>query len=146
MTLFPIITEPGFIEQMRQANQLADGINLVPFGGLGEIDGTLSRQLVLNVLLGVPFGFAMPFLGVMSARRVVALGFVFAVSIEVVQLVIDVVYQFGYRTVDVNDVIAIVAGVIVGIGLFRFVRLAYGALKLDAKDVGGYLDAVLSAR
>ncbi|TAL07738.1 MAG: hypothetical protein EPO00_08610 [Chloroflexota bacterium] len=144
VTLFPIILEPGFIQEMRQTNDLADGINLLPLAGLGVIDGTLGHQVFLNVLLGVPFGFSMPFLGVIAARRVVAFGVVFAVSIELVQLAIDVAYQFGYRTVDINDVISNVVGVTIGFGLFRFVRLAYGALKFKSNDVGDYLHGVLS--
>ena len=144
VTFFPIILEPEFIQEMRQTNDLAGGINLVPFAGLGGIDGTPGHQVFLNVILGVPFGFWMPFLGVTSAKRVVAYGVVFAVSIELIQLAIDVAYQFGYRTVDITDVILNVVGVTVGFGLFRFVRLAYGALKFESNDVGDYLHGVLS--
>lgn len=146
VTVFPIITEPGFIGQMRQANRIVDGINLVPLGGLDLREGgsIIDRQMLLNVVMGVPFGVGLPFLGSTSARRVVVLGIVFAMSIELAQLAIDLVYQFAYRTVDVNDVVANVIGVTLGVGLFRLIRVVYGRLGLDEKDVGRYIDAVMS--
>lgn len=147
VTLFPIMTEPGFIEQMRSYNTIADGINLIPLVSLRFSDGLdeVAKQLILNVILGVPFGFSLPFLGVRSAKRVVLMGVAFALGIELTQLAIDLVYGFGYRTVDVNDALLNAAGVAIGFALFCLARIAYRHLGLNAGDVGEYLHAVLAS-
>ena len=47
-------------------------------------------------------------------------GLFFTLSIELVQLVISLSYGFPYRTVDINDVMLNLSGVMIGFALFCF--------------------------
>jgi glycopeptide antibiotics resistance protein len=147
VTMFPIVIDSYFVEQMRLYSTIADGINMVPivsftFGIGGD---EVAKQIAFNVLLGIPFGFGLPFLGTRSVRRILVLGIIFAVGIEFLQLLLDLAYGFPFRTVDINDVICNALGVAVGIGLFRAAKMLYRRLKLSQDDVGVYLDGVLTA-
>lgn len=141
VTLFPFILESGFVDAMRRETHLVDGINALPLIGL-IMAGEGLRQAILNVVLGIPFGIGLPFLGV-PARRSFLYGAVFALLIELVQLGIDLAYGFPYRTVDINDALLNFSGVTLGIGLFSLTRWIYGWLRLSRADVGTYLDSVL---
>lgn len=148
VVVFPIDTDSYFIEQMRLHNSVTDGINLIPFATLQLGDGTgqALRQLLLNVVLGIPFGMSLPFLGVRGLPRTLALGALFAMGIEVIQLGLNAVYQFDYRAVDINDALANFAGVAIGLAAYRAARFGYRRLRLTSDDVGYYLDSVFSER
>jgi len=81
---------------MRRDATAVDGINLVPFRDLSA-DTTGRRQLIGNVLLGSPFGFGLPFLIQRSTWILLAWGVAFALAIELVQLLMNVVYGFAKR-------------------------------------------------
>ena len=93
---FPITLDPHFIEVMRRDATAVDGFNLVPFRDLSA-DTTGRRQLIGNVLLGIPFGFGLPFLIQRSTWILLAWGVAFALAIELVQLLMNVVYGFAKR-------------------------------------------------
>lgn len=121
-TLFPI--EIGTGEPSDLSGSWAT-INLIPLHGL--FDGYTGRlQALLNVVLGLPFGFLVPVLGVRSRRRVLGLGLLFTVSIEGLQFVENWAYGRQHRTVDVNDVMLNWIGVAIGYAGFRLVAVAAG--------------------
>lgn len=148
VTLFPIIVDSYFIEQMRLHRSIWDGLNLIPLGGIqlgGDGVEEIARQAIGNLLIGVPFGLLAPFLGIRGPRRVLAAGLLFAVAIEGVQLLVDLVYQFDYRAIDINDVLLNTLGVGLGVALFGGLQAVYRRAGLDAKDVGAYLHAVMTS-
>lgn len=148
VTLFPIDTDAFFIQQMRLHNGWLDGVNLVPFAALmrGGADARDSAtQLGLNLAMGVPFGFLLPFLGCRRLVRVLAKALAFALVIEGVQLGMDFAYGFGYRTVDVDDVMANWLGAIAGYGCFRLLATIYRRWEFSEADMGPWLHRVMTA-
>jgi len=121
------------------------GINLVPFRF--SLDYLLSRQVIGNVVLGVPFGFGLPFITkVADTRSVVRKGLLFAASIELLQLALDLIYRFAYRAVDVNDLLFNFSGVMIGFGLFRVIASLYNSA-FENEPIAGiwsYIHAVLT--
>lgn len=87
-------------------------VNLVP------LSEGLSIGFVLNILLFVPLGFLCPLISksYRNAKSVLLLGGGLSAAIEVAQLFTL------YRATDVNDLIANVAGTLVGYACFILVR------------------------
>lgn len=82
--------------------ELRGSVNLIPFKG-AEAD-----ELLLNIILFVPFGFAFPILFKDSGfKKTVLCAFLFSLLIETGQL-------FKYRAVDATDLIANTAGAALG--------------------------------
>lgn len=90
-------------------------LNLVPFGGTGELSGLGSQELAINVLAFIPLGVLI----YLAARRrslgrlllpVVGTALVF----EVVQ------YSFGIGASDITDVLTNTAGGLIGLGIAWF--------------------------
>ncbi|WP_235848506.1 VanZ family protein [Litchfieldia alkalitelluris] len=63
----------------------------------------------------IPFGIYIPFLvkNTISVKRIAKLGFFLSLSFELVQLIIRVTLGSG-RSTDVNDLLAITAGAVIG--------------------------------
>jgi glycopeptide antibiotics resistance protein len=103
------------------------GLNLVPLVTLGREDVSTS---LLNVLLMVPFGFGLPFITSFRMKQVVAVGMLFSIAIELLQLVTGLLAGITFRVADVDDVIFNTVGVAIGYGLFvgfmRFYRRVFG--------------------
>ena len=91
-----------------------ESINLIPLVTLTAAD---SRTSLLNVLLMVPFGFGLPFITNWSATRIVMMGGLFSIAIELLQLVTGLMAGMTFRVADINDVIFNTVGVAVGYGL-----------------------------
>ncbi|MDQ3553938.1 MAG: VanZ family protein [Chloroflexota bacterium] len=141
---FPITLDPDFIEAMRRNATLEQGINLVPFRDLSA-EGSGRRQLVGNVLVGIPFGFGLPFVIHRSTPSLLAWGIAFALSIELIQFLMNVVYGFAYRVVDINDFMLNFLGVVLGLAAFRLTSAMYRRLgPADRSGGGSYLHRVLS--
>jgi glycopeptide antibiotics resistance protein len=92
-------------------------VHLEPFKLLADTD-VQRRQALLNVILGIPFGILVPLMGHRRWWVVAILGLLFAVAIESLQLLEDLLAGSAYRTVDVNDVILNWLGVIIGLACF----------------------------
>jgi len=82
-----------------------------------------APSFLLNVVMFMPLGVLLPLrvprLG--SFWRVLACSFAASLSIEVVQLIIDLTLH-GRRTADVNDLVANAVGGVLGFGLLCLVR------------------------
>ena len=123
-TVFPIELglDASDLAALAQGRTIADAVQIVPFhDGLAPT----RYELVGNILLGIPFGFGLPFVSNRRGLEVLVDGLFFAVGIELVQLLIDLAYGFGYRVVDVNDVILVWFGAIAGYAAFRLLSAAY---------------------
>jgi glycopeptide antibiotics resistance protein len=148
VTVFPIVFDRQLVHAMRaDGTAITHGLNLVPFRGI-NVGAYSSGQVAGNLLLGVPFGFGLPFAGVRSIRAVFALGLLFAFGIEGSQLALDVAYGFAFRVVDINDVILNSLGVVVGILAFLVISAPYRWLEAGrgVGDRRSYLGDVLSGR
>jgi glycopeptide antibiotics resistance protein len=146
LTVFPIVVDRQLVALMRSGGTTIEhGLNLVPLKGVA-VGAYSSSQVAGNFLLGVPFGFGLPFIGVPSSRKVLGLGLLFAFGIEGFQLALDLAYGFAFRVVDINDVILNFLGLAAGLLAFLAVRAPYRRLGGGGGTAqGSYLRGVLSA-
>jgi glycopeptide antibiotics resistance protein len=108
---------PGLILNGQTANE---SLNLIPLFNLTSDD---LKTSLLNILLFIPFGFGLPFIKNIQMKKVVIVGVLFSITIELLQFITGYMSGITFRVVDVNDVIFNTIGVIVGYILFtRFFR------------------------
>ncbi len=90
-------------------------INLIPFRDYLSGYGDSEMQIILNVILFVPFGFFMPFFIGKGWYKTFLLGFLMTVFIELSQpwITID-------RVCDVTDVITNTSGALIGYWVYFF--------------------------
>jgi glycopeptide antibiotics resistance protein len=101
-------------------------VNLVPGkAGPHSWSGFDLKQVIINILLGVPLGFGLNFLKVVRLRTLpwAALGFGF--TIEALQLVSSLIAGHPRHIADVNDMLLNAFGVVVGYGVFRGITGVY---------------------
>ena len=116
-------------DEYRSAPPFDPAIVLEPFF-LGRLEAVMSpSQYLGNVLLGIPFGFLVPFVWRVSLSRVLVAGLCFSLSIEALQwLATKLMVAFPSRAVDINDVILNTLGVLIGVAAFAVVRFGYRML------------------
>ena len=113
-TLMPIITSIPFV-----LNHPYTPMNLVPFIDVSAGKGDFLRQVILNIIMTIPFGFLFP----LTQNRTVKLGrtiffcFLMSLGIEILQPLIN-----GFRSSDITDVITNVIGGIIGYGFYIIFR------------------------
>ncbi len=105
-TLMPIITSLPFM-----FNHPYTPMNLVPFVDVTFGRGDFIRQIVLNVIMTIPFGFLFPLIKNKNPKlfKTVFYTFLLSFSIEILQPLID-----GGRSSDITDLITNVLGGIIG--------------------------------
>lgn len=104
-TLMPIIVSLPFI-----FNHPYDSMNLVPFIDVLNGRGDFIRQVVLNVIMTIPFGFLLPLVKKnVKLLRIIFYTFLLSLSIELLQPLIN-----GIRSSDITDLITNVIGGIIG--------------------------------
>lgn len=104
-TLMPIIVSLPFI-----FNHPYDPMNLVPFIDVLKGRGDFIRQVGLNVIMTIPFGFLMPLVKKeIRPLKVVFYTFLLSLGIELLQPLIN-----GFRSADITDLITNVIGGIIG--------------------------------
>ena len=98
-----------------------DAINVIPLIMLSPSD---LKTSFLNILLFVPFGFGLPLITNLRMRKIVIMGAIVSIIIELLQLVTGLAAKITFRIADINDVIFNTIGVAVGYMLFvGFVRI-----------------------
>lgn len=109
-TMMPIITSIPFV-----LNHPYKPMNLAPFVDVSARRGDFIRQVVLNVIMTIPFGFLFPLTQNRTARfgRTVFFCFLMSLGIELLQPLIS-----GTRSSDITDVITNVTGGMIGYGFF----------------------------
>lgn len=109
-TLMPIITSIPFV-----LNHPYTPMNLVPFIDVSARRGDFLRQIVLNIIMTIPFGFLFPLTRKGSAKFCGTVFFCFLMSlgIEILQPLIN-----GSRASDVTDLITNVIGGVLGYGFY----------------------------
>lgn len=105
-TLMPIITSLPFI-----FNHSYTPMNLVPFIDVLNSRGDFVRQVGLNVIMTIPFGFLVPFIKKENVKllKIVFYTFILSLGIELLQPLIN-----GVRSADITDLITNVIGGIIG--------------------------------
>ena len=105
-TLMPIITSLPFI-----FNHPYTPMNLIPFIDVTFGRGDFARQVGLNIIMTVPFGFLLPLMKQENTKllKVVFYTFLLSLSIEILQPLIS-----GIRSSDITDLITNVLGGIIG--------------------------------
>lgn len=105
-TLMPIITSLPFI-----FNHPYHLMNLIPFVDVISGRGDFIRQVGLNVLMTIPFGFLFPLTNNKNSKLIKTIFYTFllSLSIELLQPLIN-----GFRSADITDLITNVLGGIIG--------------------------------
>lgn len=122
LTIFPLRLDAEY----RLRPPFDPAIVLEPFF-LGPPEAVMTpTQYLGNVLLGIPFGFLVPFVWRTSLPSVLFAGLGFSMLIAALQwLATKLIIAFPSRAVDGNDVILNTLGVLVGVVSFALVRLGY---------------------
>lgn len=111
-TLMPVITALPFV-----LNHPYESMNMVPFIDVLEGRGDFWRQIILNIIMTIPFGFLFPLTRNNTAKakfsRTVFMCFLMSLGIEILQPLIN-----GFRSSDVTDVITNVMGGMLGYGFY----------------------------
>jgi glycopeptide antibiotics resistance protein len=129
---------PELILRGQEAGQIG---NLVPLFTLTVED---LKTSLLNILLTVPFGFGLPFVTNLRFKMVVAVGVLFSIAIELLQMITGLSGGVTFRIADVNDVIFNTIGVSTGcmlfVGFMRIFRHACRNWEVSANPILRYLD------
>lgn len=144
VVIFPIRVDAEYVEFMRREAVGRPMVNLVPFRDVFGSNLALG-QAAANAVLGFPIGFALPFVTLRADRIALVWGLLTVASIELVQLGMNAVYGFGYRLVDINDLMLNAFGVVLGLLAFRAVAFLYRrAGPSKDEDRKSYLHQVMS--
>ena len=113
-TLMPIITSLPFI-----LNHPYTPMNLTPFIDVLTGRGDFFRQIILNVVMTMPFGFLFPLTQNRTANfsRTFFFCFLMSLSIEILQPLIN-----GFRSSDITDLITNGIGGMLGYGFYVIFR------------------------
>jgi glycopeptide antibiotics resistance protein len=134
VTFFPIRVAGDFVDSMRQNSSWLSDINLIPFyipqGYLENVDliQFVWVQFASNILLTMPFGFGVNFIGRFCRKDFLWLPFAVGFGIELSQLVMNFLLRYPYRVVDITDALLNAAGVLIGYGIFRLFSRVYIAV------------------
>lgn len=112
VTLMPILVSLPFI-----LNHPYVPMNLLPFDDYFSGRGDTVRQILLNVIMMIPFGFLMPIVKNQKLFSCILWTFSFSLSIELLQPLIN-----GFRSSDVTDLITNTFGGTIGYFLYLIFR------------------------
>lgn len=109
-TLMPIITSIPFV-----LNHPYVPMNMVPFIDVLAGRGDFLRQVVLNIIMTIPFGFLFPLTQNRTAKfsKTVLFCFLMSLGIEMLQPLIS-----GFRSSDITDLITNVIGGMLGYAFY----------------------------
>lgn len=127
VTLMPFATPFGEIR-----DSISHTINLIPFRDLSLGYRGAEREILLNVVMLIPFGFLYPAIKRRGLLITVLMTFLFSLTIETAQLVSNWWGGRIPRLFDVTDLITNTAGGFLGYLLF----LIFGTLFLKVAKVG----------
>jgi glycopeptide antibiotics resistance protein len=135
---FPIRISEAYADGMTPT-QFMWSVNLIPFNfDFSFIPHIVMQQILMNVLLTVPFGFGVSFVARVQAKHILWIALAVGAGIETVQLIISLALRYPYRVIDINDAMLNALGVLIGYGLFRvFARLYISATERFGIARGG---------
>jgi glycopeptide antibiotics resistance protein len=153
-TIFPLRLDSEYIEVFRSQTRFLDGVNWVPLRGW-SLEYLVSVQCWGNVVLGIPWGLAFPFVVPVSGwRQLARSGAIFAAGIELTQCAISLIYGFAYRVIDINDFLLNFSGVMLGYAALRIAACSYRAVSgrhsraanSQREGFWGHIESVLLGR
>lgn len=106
--LMPVITSVPFV-----LNHPYKPMNLVPFIDVSLGRGDFSRQIVLNIIMTMPFGFLFPLTRKGNGKFSTTVLFCFLMSLG-----IEILQPLFNRSSDITDLITNVIGGMLGYGLY----------------------------
>lgn len=112
-TLMPIITSLPFI-----FNHPYGHMNLYPFVDVTDSRGNYIIQVILNIIMMMPFGILLPLIKNTNLKEVTLYTFLFSLGIEILQPLIN-----GARLSDITDLITNTLGGIIGYTLYLKLKL-----------------------
>lgn len=95
--------------------EAGQSLNLIPLVTLTLRD---IKTSLLNILMMMPFGFGLPFITNWRMKKVVVVGLLLSVAIELLQFVTGFMANTTFRIADINDLIFNTIGVATGYVLF----------------------------
>ncbi len=105
---------------------LFPSMNLLPFYfGDCFIPFNCLKDVVMNILLTIPFGFGINFLTRVKPRSFFLLAPAVGLVLELSQLLVLFVFQSWFHAIDINDAIYNAIGVLIGYAIFRVFAWAY---------------------
>ena len=109
-TLMPIITSLPFV-----FNHSYVPMNIVPFIDVSTGRGDFIRQVVLNIVMTIPFGFLLPLIKNkrINLMKIVLYTFLLSLGIEILQPLIN-----DFRSSDITDLVTNILGGIIGYILY----------------------------
>ena len=127
-TLMPIITSLPFV-----FNHSYVSMNLVPFIDVLTGRGDFIRQVVLNIIMTIPFGFLLPLIKNKKTNliKIVLCTFLLSLSIEILQPLIN-----DFRASDITDLITNVLGGIIGYILYLIFKPLTSKILSYIKRIG----------
>jgi glycopeptide antibiotics resistance protein len=149
LILFPVpIFEASFPRQPLM--DMLSRVNLIPldFGYLFHANhNTIFEQLIGNILLTLPLGFGLPFIGAFKPGRLFWLAVGSGFAIEMLQFAACLLLGSDYRGIDINDALLNSLGTLLGYAFFRgFARLYLLLMNQRIKTRNGgllsYIDQV----
>ena len=109
MTLMPFLTSLPFVFWSRY-----EPMEMQPFRDLIMNYGDAKRQIVLNIIMMMPFGFLFPAIKEARLTKTVLVTFLFSLSIELVQPLLG-----GIRRADITDLITNTIGGLLGYLVYK---------------------------
>ncbi len=98
-----------------RGQEAGESMNLIP---LITLTPQHLKTSLLNILLMVPFGFGLPFITKFRMKKIIVIGILFSIAIELLQLITGFIANITFRVADINDVIFNTLGVVTGYILF----------------------------
>ena len=113
-TLMPIITSLPFM-----FNHPYHPMNLEPFSDVINGRGDFFKQVLLNIVMTIPFGFLLPLVKRKNTNllQIIFYTFLLSLSIEILQPLIN-----GSRSADITDLITNIIGGIVGYIIYLILK------------------------
>ena len=136
ITLFPIPIDKRLIQDLLMVNNKTINLNVLPFASIfptlaSKDMSSIIRLLGGNILMFIPLGYLIPITLRKKDRfsKVVLLGLISSVIIELLQLIISYLVGYGYRIVDIDDIILNTVGTMLGFLIYKLTKPALIKLK-----------------
>ncbi len=123
VTLMPIVVSLPFI-----FNHPYDPMNIIPFNDYFSGRGDAVGQIILNVIMMIPFGFLLPLVKKQSVLSCLLRTFLFSLGIELIQPLIN-----GFRSADITDLITNTIGGLLGYLLYLVFKPLINKIMLHLK-------------
>lgn len=130
VTLFPIPIDKRLIQEEISLGYYTGRYNLIPFKTvMGLIKNsrwgmmTAIRNIAGNIVLLLPLGFLVPLIWnrVSQFKKLIAVGLLSTLSIELIQVLLSVVIGYQYKSFDVDDIILNSIGYIIGVIAYKLI-------------------------